>query len=423
MNSKRGYLLPMALIFTTISLIIGFTVYMVGYHEQMSSFNRLNREKAFYLAEAGLQRAFAHLKNSTSWVPPEGWSVDVPLGEGTFLVTEAVNGDTILLTSVGTVRGITENVELTLNSNWGGGSIFTRGFFGDANVTIGNNAFLDSYNSESGPYGFWNHGYDAQIGSDAYVRVNNNGIVRGDASVSTGDPSDISRGSGAVISGTQDSNAEDLSLPPIVIPAALSSLSYPVSGDAGITTTPPGDATAYSLVGGTLTVNGGKTVNLAGGDWKFYRIVLGNNSHLTVTDDTRLYLVNNWTLNNNSHFTFSGTAEVYVDGQITVANNAILSSQPGANNMAIYITSGLTQTFANNSVSFSGVVYAPNATVNIGNNGAFYGAVVANRLTISNNAMVHFDTALLNNAPPGSPRLPGTLHVMRWRKPDWANHF
>ncbi|HOJ38930.1 MAG TPA: hypothetical protein PK644_00495, partial [bacterium] len=70
-NRSQGYLLPMVIIFVFISGIIGWSILYLGRSERLASKRRLFREQAFYLAEAGAQRALAYLKANPSWEPDD----------------------------------------------------------------------------------------------------------------------------------------------------------------------------------------------------------------------------------------------------------------------------------------------------------------------------------------------------------------
>jgi len=70
--NNKGYLLPMVLIFIVITLILGMGILYVGGLEQIGAKKRLNREKAFYIAEAGAYRARAYLTQyDVNWIPED----------------------------------------------------------------------------------------------------------------------------------------------------------------------------------------------------------------------------------------------------------------------------------------------------------------------------------------------------------------
>ncbi|HPP11384.1 MAG TPA: hypothetical protein PKW42_01505 [bacterium] len=432
-NRSQGYLLPMVIIFVFISGIIGWSILYLGRSERLASKRRLFREQAFYLAEAGAQRALAYLKANPSWEPE-----DTPqsLAGGTFSVTrqsQGTNNETIIVTSTGTFKGVEETVELYINSAGGGprhSSSWGQGLFGSQSVTLANNSVIDSYDSRLGAYGGSNVGQDGDVGTKGSILMANNSTIRGDAFV-TGGPGSITMGNGAVITGdknynyTFDDPLNDLSAFPVIIPSSLSSLPYPSYGDPRITV----NSGSYTLSNGTLTLNNNALITISGGDFRFYRIVMNNNSQLTINNDSRFYIENNFTMNNNTQLIMNSSAEMVLylgsNASTVFANNSIMNNQsntPG--NFRIYTNSSSGLTLANNAQALNCVVYAPNAIVTLANNSQFYGGIVARNITLANNSLVHYDVSLRDTDFPDDPWDDGggtspSLSVIRWRKPNW----
>ncbi|MBN1445311.1 MAG: hypothetical protein JW957_04300 [Candidatus Omnitrophica bacterium] len=413
MNNK-GYLLPITAILIVIMVIIGLGILYLGGLERIGAGRRLNREKAFYLAEAGAYRAYAHLADDITWDPEE---TPVYMGDGSFSVVLEEEDEDINVISTGTVNNISETVKLTLGYG-GGGGIFSHGIFGSIRVTIWNNGFVDSYNSALGPYGGSNMGNDGDVRSNNSVMVYNNGIVRGDASVSTGEPADIYDPSNG-ITGNKNYTAPEIELPQIDVPDDLEVLPYPVHGDSRIQ--PSGN---YTLSGGNLQVNNNNSITISGGSYRLKNIELNNNSSVIVTGNVRLYIEQVFKMNNNTTFTFNGVSEIYIGSKIILSNGSDINSPPSASNLAIYILSNETQSIENNSVTIVGVIYAPNGKIVVSNNAQIYGDIVANEIVVSNNGMVHYDTALRTQHPPGEPGVSDAeLTIFRWTKPGWASRF
>jgi len=402
----------MAAIFVVIMVILGMGILYLGGLEQIGAGRRLNREKAFYLAEAGAYRAYAHLRSDIAWEPE---AEPVPLGDGSFsVVLEEDEDDRLNVVSTGTVNGVNETVRLVLSSDSGG--IFSRGIFGSEKVTVWNNGFVDSYDSDAGPYGASNMGYDGDVGSNKKILVYNNGDVRGDASVSTGNSTDIYDPLNG-ITGTKNYKAPIRELPQIDIPDDLEGLPYLNHGTPLI-------AGNYTLTGGVLKVSNNKSITISGGNYRFKSIELSNNATARITGNVRLYIEQDYTLKNNAIFTFDGTSEIYIGGKMTMENGSDIDSPPNASNLALYLTSSETQTFSNNSITTVGVVYAPNAKILISNNAGIFGDVVANEIVIKNNGMVHYDIALRHQHPSGEPGSDDIeLTILRWTKPGWVNRL
>jgi len=73
----------------------------------------MQREQAVFLADSGLEHAMIRLKNDAAW--RDGFS-DVPLGAGTYTVTLVDDGGDIVITSVGEVGTLSN--ELNVRVGW-----------------------------------------------------------------------------------------------------------------------------------------------------------------------------------------------------------------------------------------------------------------------------------------------------------------
>lgn len=99
-----------------------------------------------------------------------------------------------------------------------------------------------------------------------------------------------------------------------------------------------------------------------------------------------------------------GSLIIYTKGDINLAGNGVMnggSTMATANqpkNFQIWGTSTSTSPLQDISIAgngvLSGIVYAPNATVDINGNGDVMGSVVANDITLTGNAKFHYDESL-----------------------------
>jgi len=147
-----------------------------------------------------------------------------------------------------------------------------------------------------------------------------------------------------------------------------------------------------------------------------------NNETLTITDKVVLNLTNTSNAikigGGSGQVTIAPGAEliIYAEGTIDIAGNGVLnggSTLATANqpkNFQIYgtKTSGTQDiTIVGNGV-LSGVIYAPNGSVDINGNGDVLGSVVANDITLVGNALFHYDESLAD-MDAGDP-----FRVSRW---------
>jgi len=434
-GNKKGYLLPMVIIYMVTAMIVGTGIVLLGSLDRIEANKRLHREQAFYLAEAGINLARYDLKNSIP-LPTDPQTVNSGTWTGTFVLSET-GTDTITVTSTGTVKGNTETIRLTVTIV--GGGPFSDGIFGADSLIVKNNSVMDSYDSRLGPYGGSNVGSEGDAGSNSYISVSNEGIINGDASVSAG--GNIMVGIQGEITGDTSFSADPKTLPGVIIPNDLYGLNYPVL----YPTDPPGGLGDSRIIGseytmnsaGEFEVNGHKSVTISGGDFRFKKITVGIGSTLYITNTTgnsRFYIQGGGLhLSNNSQTNLVGegvTAEIYVDTSIaTLDNSASLNCPidpitnlhiPGdPSHLGIYITSTQTQYIENNAF-ISAALYAPRAEVIIKNNGGFFGSVVAKSVVLDQNAKTHYDIALRTNPPPGDPGGgPPIITFVNWTKPDW----
>lgn len=431
MKNKKGYLLPMAVIFVIISIIMGMSILYLGGNEQIAAMKRYQREKAFYIAEAGANWAFANKKANESWHPEAN---PVSFGGGNFQVSEQISGDTVVFISTGAYLSQQAQVSIITfpGSSSGGGGMgsFGQGLFGLNSVLLQENAWIDGYDSRNGPYGASNRGPYGNTGSKGSITLRNNSHIYGTAMVEDG-PYYLTLGHNATVSDSDLYHTFDdplNNLPPVIVPSDLTGLPYPVQGDPRITGN-------YTLSNGVLTVSNNRVITISGGDFRFNKIILNNNARMYITDNVRFYIESVLTLSNNTNVIFqnNSTGVWYLGKQgssftPTLANNSVINNQssiPG--NLRIYIASSTNLTLANNARTLNAVIYAPTSSITLANNSQFYGGIVANTLTVVNNASVHYDIALRDirfpDDPGGEETSPGTRIIIRWSKPDWASRL
>ncbi len=344
MKNRKGYLLPIAIILVLISTVMGMSILYLGGNQQITAMKRYHKEEAFYIAEAGINRAFAYKKANESWHPEQN---PISFGGGTFTVTESIQGETIIFTSTGTYKGQSARVSIVTyrtpgTGGSGSGGSFGRGLFGNQSVTLYENAWIDGYDSRSGPYGGSNRGNYGDTGSKGNITLYNNSHIYGKAMVEDG-PSYLTLGNGATVTESDLYHAFGdpfNNLPQVTVPADLTTLPYPVQGDPRITGN-------YTLSNGKLTVGNNKVITISDGNFRFKNITMNNNSIMYITGNTRFYIESALTLSNNTQVIIQNNSTViwYLGSQgstftPTIDNNSVInntSSTPG--NLRIYVPS------------------------------------------------------------------------------------
>ena len=232
--------------------------------------------------------------------------------------------------------GVTPAFDLALSTY----TLFHHGLVGDAAVTLTNQAFTDSYNSTTGLSG--SHG---DVRSNGTIRLTNTSVIDGDA---TGFGFALSNGS--VITGEMSQATEPTELLMVDLPPALENL-------------------------GSLQLTNGAISSLGPGSYRLSKLEVVNNGILSI-DNTL------------------GPVTLYVTGDVTIDNGGrIFTSDPDPEKFALYVVGSHTVKFSNTG-TLHGVVYAPEAEIEVDNGAQSFGSFVGNEIHLANGAAVHYDTAL-----------------------------
>lgn len=127
-NTKRGMALILTFIFmVTLIIIVAAYLFMTTYSTRNLN-AQINNVRAFYLAEAGLQKA---IWNILTPVPQEGWGKfgagqsrteeDSLGGTGTYSVTASRTGNIYTIDSIGAVGSICRSVQQRFTTGGGPG--------------------------------------------------------------------------------------------------------------------------------------------------------------------------------------------------------------------------------------------------------------------------------------------------------------
>jgi hypothetical protein len=162
---------------------------------------------------------------------------------------------------------------------------------------------------------------------------------------------------------------------------------------APIATPPPG----YANYGTSLIVNGATTLSSGG---IYSDIEFSNHSTLNIIGDVTLIITGDVGSASASlcgiTIAANSSLSLYVGGNFVFDNDAVFRTQnASAASMAIIGTSVSGQDFYfHDSAQFSGIIYAPNANINMGNNCTFTGSLVANSIMGKNNCIFNYDSTV-----------------------------
>ncbi|MFA6961328.1 MAG: hypothetical protein WC205_11300 [Opitutaceae bacterium] len=435
-SSRRGAVLIVAL------LLAGGLAIAIGSYISITSNNLKLSNRAFYnnaainLAETGLEEALWSINrnlegNSAAW---DDWKKDGTEAYrpfGPFDLGQNIQGYANVYVSNTTSSGtapmvvakayitpqgqgtIEKWVSVTLRKR----SKFSNGLVAKKSITFrGNNASVDSWNSEAGgsvvPYSASVRKDNGSVGSIS-VSVDSvlvqNADVWGYVSTGGDDPTDNVGTNGSIL-GT-DSAAKDSStwtkknvdpsrvatdftssLDPVSAPAtsyALGAINNAITLPRGTDSPNPDDGIYYYSTTGVSLVN--KTITILSEK----KVVLVSSGDIKVGGGSGLIQINK-----------KATFEIYASGDVSISGKGIANGVPAGTeltaleaqqpiNFQIWGTSSTSQNIdVKGNGAFSGIIYAPNASVFVNGNGDVLGSVIGNDVTMVGNAAFHYDESL-----------------------------
>ncbi|MCH7689677.1 MAG: hypothetical protein IIA17_01355 [candidate division Zixibacteria bacterium] len=382
-NQKGSALLITLFIMSMLTIVASMSVDRSISNIEVS-FNQLHEEQSFYVAEAGLTKAFFKLNEDSDW--RTGYAGEV-FGEGTYSVvlrdssTNPGLDDTVLIQSAGRVDGSNSFLQAWVvpKQNFP----FETALFANSNIILNNNTCTDSYRSDSGSYLGTKLGEDGDIGSNGTVTVDNGSTIGGDVSSAT--DSGITLSVNSTVLGDTSTTIDSVSME--MIPD--SDYDFAMANNSA--------ATGMTGVGYTYDTVTGDLFGGLGAE-----IILGDG----------IYYFNNISLTQNAKITIAPGASViiYMDGELNLRNSS--TGNLGGLPTDFMIFSRGSTFLLEQSTAFSGAFYGPNAYFSVENNIQMYGAVVANTISVANSACFHYDRTLAEY----STGLTNKLLIVAWHE-------
>jgi type II secretory pathway pseudopilin PulG len=341
-KNREGGVLVIVLIVMMILSILGGTALSYAVSENRFSVHQENMQKAYYIARAGAQSVAEYMMkdpdNKASELIGKTSSPNTQIGGGSFTVKveEITASKDVLLTSVGTYRGIEQTAKIRLKGTSKGG---VGGIFDHAIAAV-NLIFANNKNA-------------------------NNTVIEGSVASKNNDIPDyiIDKVTDKENSG-KDPN---LVFPPIVLPSDYDD-----------------DWGDLKLKNTTLTVS------TTDGSPKYIRAdsLTIKNATLSVTGDGVLHVYIVGGINSGGFLT------VDTNGQISVSPNAKIYFYviPSENNKKPV-------TFVGNGHISRMFLYAPNSKVEVNNSGAaiIEGAIIGDTVEIHNKTSIKYDGSLVSD--------------------------
>lgn len=348
------------------------------------SFNQLNSESAFYVAEAGIKRGFAILNEDEFW---RAGFVNQALGNGYYDVviidssTVPALDDTMIIRSHGLVDGASASLEAMIVPYWI--NPFMYAAFGDTLIQYDQLSCSDSYNSDSGTYAITQNGLGGDIGTNGTMTLSGGATIGGDATVSEGGTLAISGGS--TVSGDTTTSGPSQTIAPIP-EMEFDSAQFYNNASTGIT----GNNFNYISFTDNLTIRKNGNVTLTSGVYFFDNITIEKGAQLILAPDAEVV--------------------IYLTNSFTASQDSKINSLGIPSKLQIY-SKGTTFTVSQSTEMYASV-YAPNADIEINQNDMIYGSFIGKSVIMSQGACIHFDRSLLKV----SKRQMGEVLMIAWKE-------
>lgn len=393
LNSERGLILFTALLFALIMSILGAIAYIITSNDSAISVNLDVSRRAFYSAEAGVHFALKSIETDLKTHAIELPSADegvlslmayvLPSDEEiTDIHFEYLPADAPVLTRTGenlyqfTVRGVAaRNADAEIRVTLRKETAFKYGVFGNQDVTFPESSNFYGYDSSETPNPTGDDGNNlCHIGSNSSVHLSGNTQVHGYIGLGrNGTTEGVYQFSGSpapqiVSSGDAVRSFEHILSDPLGA----------INGDYA----QQFEASQYindnGMIPSDTIVETGKTLTLkgkpGGAIYHFSKIELKKGATLNIDTTT-------------------GAVRIFLSGELNGKSGTINHTGGDPKNMTIF-SNAADPISLSTSTPFYGVVYSPDADIEINNHGSIYGAILARSVVMKNAGNFYFDTSL-----------------------------
>ncbi len=387
-SRRRGAATPLAVVAILILLALGVGLLNLGFQGRVYSFRTASDIAARCAADAGLAMALFEMNQKLQVKPfkegtlPE--AIEMKLPYSTEVCSYKVTGN---LSSGYTIEstGVSGSARRTVRAAIGLQSAFSHAILTKQSLILKSGTIVDGYNSLDPSDTDIDVGIGSQSASGSSVILNMGTTVKGDVFVA-GNLSSAIKDLGARVTGDKYAAAPD-PLPRVTAPALPDMGTISAAGQT-VKITPANSGTYSSIdlqlletkvkgeetsTPALLVVEGGDVVLHVTGD-----IQLGNSCEIVVTDNS--------------------TLTIYADGNIHCRNGSGINTEnppEEAETLQIYATGTGSQFFDIKAKSqFTGVIYAPDADVDLYANGDAYGSIVARDFEYKAGGNFYYDEAL-----------------------------
>ena len=394
-GSETGVVLVVCIILLLMLSIIGIASLMTSDTEMDISGNSQHMVSAFYLADAGVERTYSILQDSTGW---RYGFYNEQLGNGTYdvvvydSVTHPELEDKVMVRSTGMMGEARSTIEAIFAPRYR--TPFQYGAYGRDGFNMNGGGMIDSYDSELGSYAS-----QAINGPDAkgYLYANENGNIRSDVEITlagnaqlhgdaiTDSTGDFTFGGGTGMYGDSLRNSEPFGVDSI----PSSDIVYAqANNDAFSNLTLTGTAN-FDPFTSVLSANSGDSIILTSGIYYFSSVDFNSGGNLVLAP--------------------GADVTIYVTGSWDTSGGSIINMDAVPGNLHIYST-GSDFDFSGGS-HLCAAIFAPNAEMVVTGGSHFFGSVIAGSFVNGGGTTLHFDEALL--------RIPDDLIVIGYDMERW----
>ena len=381
-TKKRGSAIPLAIVVVLILLAMGTGLLSMGLNSRTFSLRTTSDITARCAADTGLTMALYQMNEKLKVQP---WSAStLPKATDTKLLycdasySYSVTGNLAngyIMQSVGKADQAQRTVYATLGLR----GLFEHAILTKGSLVLKSGTVIDGYNSGDPLDTDFNVDIGTQSTADSMVVLNSGVTVKGDVLVGLGgNPDTVIKDLGAT-TGDQLGGTEKDPLP-LVTPPTLTDMMIGIEAKGKTVTITPAENGQYSNIDlasssdvGILEIDKGDVVLYITGN-----IELGNSCEIIVKDKSSL--------------------TIYLDGDIVSGNGSSIGTEnptKDALTIQLYGTGEGEQNFdikAKN--EWTGVIYAPNANIDLYAKGDAYGAIVANSFEFKSGGNYYYDEAL-----------------------------
>jgi hypothetical protein len=360
--------------------------------------------KALEIAEAGLARAEVEVRSQVDLGGDGIGNVAGSFANGSYEVTatpDPVSVDRVILRAKGTQALSVRRVEIGVRRRRR--AQFVEGLFSKDGLSVNGNQRTDAYDSRlgtyasqatntdgSGPYAM--HG--GHLGSNQEITIHGSAnTIRGN--VIPGPLHTVDLSGSPTITGDMIPRDEEIAIP-----------DTPQSAFAAAVAT--NDNENWTVVSGSILYNATR-----------YSLRVNNHSTLTLPGGT--YFFSDLTLRSNASLQVTGACKIYVTGSLDLSAGSVLNTTGRPGDFLLYIhpyalpasyDPPTTEVKIAGHPQAAAAIYAPAVSLTISGGSEFFGAAVANDITLNGNTFFHYDVALgAIGVAPGA-----TFERLYWRE-------